>query len=619
MNEELYINGQAVDIGNDTGISLKFKSNLFGDISKIEASRSYTIRLPKTLRNRQIFDDALTPSHLSTFRYRSWPAQYVRNGVLIIPNGEAVLTGGSDAYEIALVWDGLSAYRAWVDASAKLADLKLNESYVWQSQPPSQFPPSTSALTIDYESGVGNYSSMSPLAQSKVALLPSANLLRLVEQMQADSGVSFSFSQNVRDAMAMMAIPCLTHKGMAAPFTLSFSGVNADVVMHGGLAFTASGAPNFYTLANEEIVFEHFLTTATILKPVSAGEIDLAISLAMTVRASGQYAFEYSPTLWALVRNQGGAIVSRKMIPPIVSVTGERIATVSVRDWAISANIPEGGSLCFILSWPVLGSFQTVSGTASCNIAGEEQTLVLGDTMDVAYNLPDISQVDLMKALCAIFGLQVVNGKQDDTLLFVSVDDLLSRRGEALDWSDKLVDGSGFEPKSVSLKVGSFVQRNLFRWKEDDTVPAGYGDGAIIVENAVVSAEEKDAAKMPFSASVGFSVPVFEYNSDRSDVETASIKPRIMRIVETTTGTSALSFSGLDFPTLIATYYTGLREMLAQAVSIKAEIRLNELDLRDLDYTRPIYLAQYGRFFAISTVDVGKTSTATVELIQLPL
>jgi hypothetical protein len=388
--------------------------------------------------------------------------------------------------------------------------------------------------------------------------------------------------------MALMAIPCLTHKGMAAPFTLSFSGVNADVVMQGGLAFTASGAPNFYTLANEEIVFEKFSTTATILKPVSAGEIDLDISLAMTVRASGQYAFEYSPTLWALVRNQGGAIVSRKMIPPIVSVTGERIAIVSVRDWAISANIPEGGSLCFILSWPVLGSFQTVSGTASCNISGEEQTLVLGDTMEVAYNLPDISQVDLMKAICAIFGLQVVNGKQDNTLLFVSVDDLLSRRGEAIDWSDKLVDGSGFEPKSVSLKVGSFVQRNLFRWKEDDTVPAGYGDGAIIVENAVVSAEEKDAVKMPFSASVGFSVPVFEYNSDRSDVETASIKPRIMRIVETTTGTSALSFSGLDFPTLIATYYTGLREMLAQAVSIKAEIRLNELDLRDLDYTRPI-------------------------------
>ena len=54
MTQELYIDGKKVDLGNSK-ITLKYISNLFGDITKIAANRSYTIQLPRTDVNEAIF------------------------------------------------------------------------------------------------------------------------------------------------------------------------------------------------------------------------------------------------------------------------------------------------------------------------------------------------------------------------------------------------------------------------------------------------------------------------------------------------------------------------------------------------------------------------------------
>ena len=104
MNEELIIDGRRVDMSPDTRIVLNFKSNLLGDVSKITASNSQTISLPKTTRNREIFDHATAPAYSSGFRYRKHAAEYSRNGVKIISDAYALLLDSADNYEIALYW-----------------------------------------------------------------------------------------------------------------------------------------------------------------------------------------------------------------------------------------------------------------------------------------------------------------------------------------------------------------------------------------------------------------------------------------------------------------------------------------------------------------------------------
>ena len=68
MTEELYINGEAVDLKPDATTTLNYKSNLLGDISKITSSNSQTIQCPKTTRNRKIFDNPGAPAYVSDKR-----------------------------------------------------------------------------------------------------------------------------------------------------------------------------------------------------------------------------------------------------------------------------------------------------------------------------------------------------------------------------------------------------------------------------------------------------------------------------------------------------------------------------------------------------------------------
>ena len=53
-NDLLFIDGELVDLDDSTKITLNYKSNLFTDLSKIVSNNSYTIKLPKTVRNQRI-------------------------------------------------------------------------------------------------------------------------------------------------------------------------------------------------------------------------------------------------------------------------------------------------------------------------------------------------------------------------------------------------------------------------------------------------------------------------------------------------------------------------------------------------------------------------------------
>ena len=85
----LYIDGQLVDLGYDTKITLNIKSNLLTDVSKITSNNSYTIKLPLTARNRSIIGNVELPTCESDYARKKHRARYFRNGIEIIPNGIA--------------------------------------------------------------------------------------------------------------------------------------------------------------------------------------------------------------------------------------------------------------------------------------------------------------------------------------------------------------------------------------------------------------------------------------------------------------------------------------------------------------------------------------------------
>ena len=89
-----------------------------------------------------------------------------------------------------------------------------------------------------------------------------------------------------------------------------------------------------------------------------------------------------------------------------------------------------------------------------------------------------------------------------------------------------------------------------------------------------------------------------------------------MKIVSSSGG-AALNFNGLDFNNLINKYYDSYMQVINNAVVIKEDIRLDNYAIRDINYLLPIYLRQYGQYFAIKQLS-AKSGSVEAELIKLP-
>jgi hypothetical protein len=129
---------------------------------------------------------------------------------------------------------------------------------------------------------------------------------------------------------------------------------------------------------------------------------------------------------------------------------------------------------------------------------------------------------------------------------------------------------------------------------------------------------EKDVIKLPFAPSNGYVIAHYEQGTEdgKTVYENVDVKPRIMRL--TRNGYYAwLNFAGLSFKDLIGTYYARFAQMLNEAVVIKEKLRMSEYDIVALDFTKPVYLAQYSRYFGIVSLQVSGNE-CTAELALLP-
>ena len=88
MNDErLYIDGELVDIDDTTKITMDIKSNLFRDVSQISSNSTYTVKLPKTVRNQMILKHTDLVHANDSYPYMMHTIRYFRNGIEIIRNG----------------------------------------------------------------------------------------------------------------------------------------------------------------------------------------------------------------------------------------------------------------------------------------------------------------------------------------------------------------------------------------------------------------------------------------------------------------------------------------------------------------------------------------------------
>ncbi|MEG1334703.1 MAG: hypothetical protein RSD11_13715, partial [Bacteroides sp.] len=113
-DDMLFIDGELVDMDDNTKVTLNYKSNIFSDLSKIVSNNSYTIKLPGTVHNQRIFGHADLPASGSTYPRVFHKARYFRNGVEILSDALAVLISSGETFDVALTWGNAAVFEPLV-------------------------------------------------------------------------------------------------------------------------------------------------------------------------------------------------------------------------------------------------------------------------------------------------------------------------------------------------------------------------------------------------------------------------------------------------------------------------------------------------------------------------
>jgi len=615
-NDLLFIDGELVDLDDSTKITLNYKSNLFTDLSKIVSNNSYTIKLPKTVRNQRIIKHSDLPACITDYPRKFHSARYFRNGVEIIPNGKAVFMSGSDSFEIALTWGNISLLSGIVEGDKTLNDLK--DSYpeyhiIWKRNI-SNYQVVDSFIMSDMNMGIRNY-------DTKNYIHPCVRAGWILERISRDSGINFLFPANIIDNLiSKLLVPMLTKKGKGEDDNNQFgiTGVYDNGQLDGYVL----------TVLIQKYYKNDYLEIVGSRDGLYAGVKILKNNTKIHIR--GRMFFDFT----------GSTMPNPRFVAyKVVDGAAEEVFSVSYIDlenkgsqtWFVSfeyddyTTVLSAGDVIYF-AFADTGFFTNNWGITTFVVgllAFTEETSVFEDGVSdgnfpIISNLPSVKQIDFLKALASMSGTFAVV-KDKATIQFVSMDEVISNKSKALNWTRKVIASyPENKPKTISFSLDGFAQKNMYKWKEDDSVSGSY-DGYINVDDETIEVS-KDSVTLPLAATEmrvdKAYIPLYEYGDNDEVGKLGKVEPRIL-LEMNNNGKSKATFNGLGWSTLLNRNYQSYKKVVRNPVIITERISISDIDLKELDVTVPVYLGQYGRYYALISVKSEDTGVCECKLLQL--
>lgn len=598
--DELYINNTKADL-NKTDITLSYKSNLLTDISKIISNRSYTIRLPKTAKNLALIECSHLPSSISRYPYLKHKGTLLRNGIEMIKNANVVLLETGETIEVALTWGNVTNFAGVVNDGKKLTDITHGtvegvDWVIWSNKGSNsaQFP------LIDY-----GFNSDDP----NVWYHPVVTVKWILDKIQEQSGVTFNFPSDKLTVINKMIVPLLTRNDSQK--------IN-------------DAFPSFLKMVGYVIVESTF----SYLKLNYIGD-----STQQYASVGGPYGdrlytkypitLKVKGTIEMLVKYNSGMDVNNQYLNLRVSQSDSSgnissVSTIERKNYAAYIEAPNVRLLFNFDDLVSIGSDEFMHFTIEAIATGASSSVLsltvydrneisFGEKFPLVPNLPDIKQIDFIKAVASMVGLFALPDGENG-IKFIPFDNLSANKSKAVDWTNRVIMAyNSVTPRSLKYTLDNIAQNNWFRYKEDDNVMGNY-DGNIQVDDATIE-YERDAITLPFSAcstkgDVAY-IPLYSYN-DNGELQYNKVNPRILLL----DGTKGI-FKGLEWTTLIANNYQTYKGLINDAKVVTEYIRLSSIELRDLEMDVPVYLAQYGCYLAIIEITTKENNICECKLLKL--
>lgn len=592
MKEELYIKGESVDLG-DSEITLNFKSNLLGDISKITASNSYTIKLPRTNKNIRLLDFPDVAGHESYMMRDYFNAEYYRNGVKLFDAKAVLISCSEDGFDVALTW-GMSEKFIQLMNDDKSIQEFADMALPWNSSTTYDNGLVNGQLShgyIRHNAGIDVDSN-----RDKIFIHPSVNCMRLLEEIASYYGLTMDWG-SYKQYIELLYLPLISQKASSKYnfFEANITGTLDSDIKY--VKFTQINRVDGINISNTETYGDVVRIYETSLD----WELDILIytnkhNTLNVVELAFYSNAQYIKSL-QISSNDIGLCAYKGVIP--FDITEYSNITIRIR-------INNGALLGIIKSYIKIFS-------------EDVQSVSYNQYYPIGSNLPDISVVDFIKQICWLFGLFAI--KSDTGVSFISVNKIIDNRDKAVDWSKKLVP-TGWTAKETSYTFGDFAQKNYFRYEENENAKSA--DGYMVVQNKTLD-YEKDLVKLPYTAGGDNgdmrAVPYFKWSEDGTTVELEDCGDRIMQLVISFDSQgkedARLDFSDLKFQNRVSRFgLSSYQDLIKSPFVIKDTFRLTEIDLKNIDYSIPVYIERYAAFFAIISIK-SQGDYSECELLKL--
>lgn len=614
MREELIINGQHVDLSGNSGITLEYVSNLLNDPGKISLSHSYTIKLPRTVNNARILDLPEVPAHESAMTRRYLPAQYYRNGInLIGDNAQAYITSATDEqYELVLVWDDIPELRALAESEATINDLRGLPVMTWVGN--SYGAGNAEAVFAKYTSSnvPKNTTNVNDLIH------PCMGMSGLMSRVLQGAGVTFTRPPYALQYLMVLAAP--SHK--------------PDWNMNLNAGVSVLGRDES---ANREVYFLQDTATTAILTTSGVGSVQASPagvpainrytmfvelpddyrSCHVVVRIKTQSDADLSDCVLRVhpVSPSGGSWTHKlSVVLGEIPFVKEPVGYACVGDLYIE--LPEGVTqFAFVVHSPTaknIGTYAYAYGTGNpyilrAFVERERIDTSFENTFPLEGNLPDIKQWDFLRNCMLIGGLIPVVSQSALHLYDVAYFGDITR---ALDWTKKLTASDDIKIRPTVSSEWAQINRFTFAKNPDLKDDRGF---ALSIQDETLK-PSRDWASLDFAASVFDYAMHYKSTDEGATYEDVDIEPRFFKYDRSN---YSLQFTPDLYGEGLKAKYAALQDALAHPVVIEAQVRLSEIDLATLDITRPVYLAQFGRYYHVLKVQTSDTDLCKVELLQL--
>lgn len=689
-DERVYIDGELVDIDDTTKITMNIKSNLFRDVSKIASNSTYTVKLPKTVRNQMILKHADLVQARDNYPYLTHTARYFRNGVEVIKDGRlTVLQVTETAIEVCIVWGLFPNFNKLINAGTTLNQLKSNDRLLYKSSNEvntyedalkanyfyANYDVWTHEIKVDYTwrsgtemtypiSHVYSFISSSAFYGGKRAgetdngvenLHPVVKASYVLELVKKHTGIDFSFIGAAKEYIDTLIIPLINKKSNELTFDGQFKADIQASMNAGALPLKVTEASSVFDAgAGDSVYILNVKSDANVIIDFK-GEWQFDITGARPNGRSSwtsngetmtydNYNFRNFYYLKMTVTNgtESTEYVIGKREHNMVKVpTGYQGVCKFEYSGYGKVEVKAGGSVK--LEWLSDGGLraaQFIGGTLKTTLSSDEN-VPSGGYYPIAYNLPKIKIIDFVKFLAAITGTFPLQMSKDNIVEFVPLSIVWDNKGQAKDWTGRIIaQGNENKPKAIDFRLEDYAQHNYYKWKTDDKVLGDY-NGDLAINNETLDTE-KTTFEFPFAATDGNNVPMYtapdytssgeggefgtgrrEENGDKGRTVTEENKPsynackdRILRLTKGNDG-KAVAIFDIDMQEIIRDKYRHVAESLQNAKIVTETVRIRELELIDFDETKPVYLAQYGSYFAITEIKADENGYAEVMMFQL--